>query len=1013
MNIQDFNSKNRAEMIDRIMTEKAIKEFNNIVEEVNTSMLFESVLDPIQKFRCDVLFGENNKEESPKIKKEAREFLIKIAEKFIKDIEIPGAKVKEFFMVGSSLGYQYREDSDIDCDLRINVKKEDMNGKFSLIPKNIFYPGSSHPVNIFLLCDDDPPYNFKENCENAYDILEDKWIKQGYLKNEYPIPYSYIAGVSEFIMDGIALQLQRADRHIQDVEKYMSLDPTKVEISARERIDAISDSINDLRIDMDALNLSHHFLFKFDGEGFNGEEFRVNIDYKASAKHYTINNLIYKYVDGFGYYEKINNKIKEIKSIIEKAEEELKKDNGLADENKEHERVQDEIKTKSIEEEIELGRCIFEAFQEFLDEEETSLNEGKFKDNMKWKFAKFSLRFLKEESITEFLELYYEKTKNKEALKAIKTMKKKEKLSRLYSIVDRIPEEDRSVINNMKIPTDFLNRKSATNDRDIKDLKKEAGLVSAVGGVGGVAGAAFAGPLAYLALGGWYPVAALTFLGTAVVSLIFGATCSIASVAKASKRFRVENMEKVKEYFKLSKDKESPTKKFDKGMMKIDGKDFILLRNEDSAALSIAERVVGIINSGIVDIGDDKKVIGEFSIKYHGVFHKANIPLYGGITVHYKDKKLLFLIRGSSIIPIFYLSQVEEMRATSDEIKRLYGTKYFTVEKNKVKLLDKSMTLSEALQDIYEYGEDAILDEGFLDKIKDFFKNLKKHFIKHDGKEGIKDKPKTKLTENMVMTNKMFLDPVFANKIRAIGCTYLADVADINAQSVKNIIAELKENFVIVEMLLHYYEGDKEFEIYDLIYSGIYSISKEFKDYKKIYLSATKAEKLLCECAKELAKKIDMTKDNIIFKEIAPIVSPYYKKIERIYQDVKTKESEEVLNNLYKQRYAAGLLEKQQKSLLKEYEILVYESRLPEDGSDPQFGIPQQKKYPLFDKEHVESAIKLFGHVEAQYEQQLARAIIAKMKTYKIPYNTVGKDNKLYKWIPEKYRESEYLKKYD
>ena len=84
------------------------------------------------------------------------------------------------------------------------------------------------------------------------------------------------------------------------------------------------------------------------------------------------------------------------------------------------------------------------------------------------------------------------------------------------------------------------------------------------------------------------------------------------------------------------------------------------------------------------------------------------------------------------------------------------------------------------------------------------------------------------------------------------------------------------------------------------------------------------------------------------------------------------------------------------------------ESRLPSDPSvDPQFGVPSQKKYPLFDEQHVRSAIKLFGHVDPAYERELARAIIAKMRKYNIPYNSVGPDNRLYKYIPEKFRKEE------
>ena len=78
------------------------------------------------------------------------------------------------------------------------------------------------------------------------------------------------------------------------------------------------------------------------------------------------------------------------------------------------------------------------------------------------------------------------------------------------------------------------------------------------------------------------------------------------------------------------------------------------------------------------------------------------------------------------------------------------------------------------------------------------------------------------------------------------------------------------------------------------------------------------------------------------------------------------------------------------------------EARLPEDGSDPQFGVPEQKKFPLFDEAHVRAAIKMFSHVDAQYEQKLARAIFAKMRKYNIPFDSISPENKLYKWLPKK-----------
>lgn len=76
------------------------------------------------------------------------------------------------------------------------------------------------------------------------------------------------------------------------------------------------------------------------------------------------------------------------------------------------------------------------------------------------------------------------------------------------------------------------------------------------------------------------------------------------------------------------------------------------------------------------------------------------------------------------------------------------------------------------------------------------------------------------------------------------------------------------------------------------------------------------------------------------------------------------------------------------------------ESRLPHsDSVDPEFGLPEEKKYPLFDKEHVLSAIKFFNYVSADKEKELAEAIIKKMAEYDISEKVVGEKNNLKKYF--------------
>lgn len=68
---------------------------------------------------------------------------------------------------------------------------------------------------------------------------------------------------------------------------------------------------------------------------------------------------------------------------------------------------------------------------------------------------------------------------------------------------------------------------------------------------------------------------------------------------------------------------------------------------------------------------------------------------------------------------------------------------------------------------------------------------------------------------------------------------------------------------------------------------------------------------------------------------------------------------------------------------------------------DEVFGIPQERKYPMPDKKHTESAIKLFNHVDSKYEEQLAKKVIANMKKYDIDPKMVGKNNRLRKYLPK------------
>lgn len=73
---------------------------------------------------------------------------------------------------------------------------------------------------------------------------------------------------------------------------------------------------------------------------------------------------------------------------------------------------------------------------------------------------------------------------------------------------------------------------------------------------------------------------------------------------------------------------------------------------------------------------------------------------------------------------------------------------------------------------------------------------------------------------------------------------------------------------------------------------------------------------------------------------------------------------------------------------------------------DKDFGLPEKRKYPMPDEAHVRSAIRFFNHCDKEDEEELASAIKAKIKKFKMKDVKVGKENRLSKYMTESVNES-------
>ena len=104
--------------------------------------------------------------------------------------------------------------------------------------------------------------------------------------------------------------------------------------------------------------------------------------------------------------------------------------------------------------------------------------------------------------------------------------------------------------------------------------------------------------------------------------------------------------------------------------------------------------------------------------------------------------------------------------------------------------------------------------------------------------------------------------------------------------------------------------------------------------------------------------------------------------------------------------------------ILKEMKDILMEGKAEEKPEEPishadisdeekedkkKFGLPDLKKYPMPDPDHVKSAIRFFNYVDPKHEKELAEAILERMKEYRMSFEDfgVGDENRFKNYIPK------------
>lgn len=77
-----------------------------------------------------------------------------------------------------------------------------------------------------------------------------------------------------------------------------------------------------------------------------------------------------------------------------------------------------------------------------------------------------------------------------------------------------------------------------------------------------------------------------------------------------------------------------------------------------------------------------------------------------------------------------------------------------------------------------------------------------------------------------------------------------------------------------------------------------------------------------------------------------------------------------------------------------------------EEDDEHKYGVPEIKKFPMPDADHVKSAIRFFNYIDPRHEKELAKAILGRAEEYGVNLSdmNIGDENRFKKYIPEEIR---------
>ena len=272
--------------------------------------ILENVLDPVTQTRCkDLFIGPDYQVLQTKVKNQILDPIYKWLEKMGYPYE---EHVRSIHIIGSSVGWQYTNTSDIDVSIETDIDPAKIKQIWKLLPNGQLL--KEHPVNYYLTSD----LKDVSESENAYDVLKDVWVKKQNKEDiEKRVPFSYIMEITKFFLSGIDDRIQEYEADKVELD-YLNSASKDDGVDDQEKQKLIAQKETELKADLDSIYIAHLMLKGFRNQAFrDGHAADLIIDIKSKGNS-SINNTIYKMVEKMGYFEKLEKYEKEREKLLKK-----------------------------------------------------------------------------------------------------------------------------------------------------------------------------------------------------------------------------------------------------------------------------------------------------------------------------------------------------------------------------------------------------------------------------------------------------------------------------------------------------------------------------------------------------------------------------------------------------------------------------------------------------------------------------------------------------------------------